>query len=185
MRRSQSISKAPRSITGKLSGLVGLTAGTGALVALTVFLPLPTKFAKRPDITKEQAVKYSFYTVGAIAWLVGVICFIGLRGKGVGGETSPYWDVPRYFKSKSKAVDHGENIGDQQRSSLLPIPDEEEDGTATYGTLSKANMRSILPDTKTWKNIASLYFRALWYAFKAGHEDWRLGLAYLGGFVAR
>lgn len=60
-----------------LAGLVGMFTGCGALVALLIFLPLPTRFQSghRP----ATAVADAFYVVGSIAIVVAIGCFFGLR----------------------------------------------------------------------------------------------------------
>ena len=68
----------PEASTSQLSGLVGMFTGLGALLALGFFLPLPTKFQK-VGVPPSEAVADSFYVVGAIALLVAVTCFFGLR----------------------------------------------------------------------------------------------------------
>jgi hypothetical protein len=52
--------------------------GCGALVALFVFLPLPTQFQNAGE-SPAKAVADGFYVVGAIAILVALGCFFGLR----------------------------------------------------------------------------------------------------------
>jgi hypothetical protein len=70
-----------------LAGYVGVFTGCGALVALTVFLPLPSRFSSIEGVTLAQAVQYSFYVVGTISLLVAVFVFFGLRGlKGEEGK---------------------------------------------------------------------------------------------------
>lgn len=64
--------------TSHLAGLVGMFTGCGALVALSIFLPLPTRFQKAGE-TPASAVADAFYVVGAVAILVAVGCFFGLR----------------------------------------------------------------------------------------------------------
>ncbi|KAF1838749.1 hypothetical protein BDW02DRAFT_564609 [Decorospora gaudefroyi] len=62
--------------------------GCGALVALLIFLPLPTQFqdaGERP----ATAVADAFYVVGAIAMLVALGCFFGLRK--LPGEEAKGW----------------------------------------------------------------------------------------------
>ncbi|KAK5663877.1 hypothetical protein OQA88_83 [Cercophora sp. LCS_1] len=63
-----------------LAGYVGLFTGCGALVALTLFLPLTSRFAPIEGVTMAQAVQYSFYVVGTISFLVAIFVFFGLRG---------------------------------------------------------------------------------------------------------
>lgn len=64
--------------TSQLAGLVGMFTGCGALVALLVFLPLPTRFQDAGE-NPAAAVAAAFYVVGAIAILVAIGCFFGLR----------------------------------------------------------------------------------------------------------
>lgn len=74
-----------------LAGFVGLFTGCGALVALVLFLPLPTKFGEIEDVTPGEAVSYSFYVVGAISFLVAIFVFVGLRN--LRGEEGKGWSV--------------------------------------------------------------------------------------------
>jgi hypothetical protein len=72
-----------------LAGYVGLFTGCGALVALSLFLPLPARFGRLEGVTMGQAVTYSFYTVGAIALWVAVFVAYGLRN--LRGEEGKGW----------------------------------------------------------------------------------------------
>jgi hypothetical protein len=74
--------------TSHLAGLVGMFTGSGALVALLIFLPLPTRF-QHIGVKPATAVAYSFYIVGAIALLVALGCFFGLRK--LPGEEGKTW----------------------------------------------------------------------------------------------
>lgn len=74
--------------TSQLAGLVGMFTGCGALVALLVFLPLPTRFQDAGE-TPARAVADAFYVVGAIAILVAFGCFFGLRS--LPGEEGKGW----------------------------------------------------------------------------------------------
>lgn len=74
--------------TSQLAGLVGMFTGCGALVALFLFLPLPTQFQRNGE-SPAAAVADAFYVVGAIAFLVAVGCFFGLRR--LPGEESKGW----------------------------------------------------------------------------------------------
>jgi hypothetical protein len=62
--------------------------GCGALVALFVFLPLPTQFQNAGE-SPAVAVADAFYVVGAIALLVALGCFFGLRQ--LPGEEAKGW----------------------------------------------------------------------------------------------
>jgi hypothetical protein len=72
-----------------LAGYVGLFTGCGALVALSLFLPLPARFSKLEGVTLADAVKYSYYVVGVVSFLVAVFVFFGLRG--LRGEEGKGW----------------------------------------------------------------------------------------------
>ncbi|ELR04358.1 hypothetical protein GMDG_06733 [Pseudogymnoascus destructans 20631-21] len=84
------LSRASRASTPpRMAGLVGLFTGLGALLALTLFLPLPAQFASFKGITQSAAVAYAFYTVATVAVLVAGACFIGLRG--IRGDDGKGW----------------------------------------------------------------------------------------------
>ncbi|KAL6696130.1 hypothetical protein J3F84DRAFT_326062 [Trichoderma pleuroticola] len=82
----------PQGRSGKssvLAGYVGLFTGCGALLALSCFLPLPARFGEVDGVTPGEAVSYSFYVVGAVALLVAVFVFFGLRN--IQGEQGKGW----------------------------------------------------------------------------------------------
>lgn len=72
-----------------LAGFVGTFTGAGAVVALVLFLPLPARFGEISNVTPGQAVSYSFYVVAAIAFLVALFVFFGLRN--LRGEDGKGW----------------------------------------------------------------------------------------------
>ncbi|KAI1769022.1 hypothetical protein GGR53DRAFT_475426 [Hypoxylon sp. FL1150] len=72
-----------------LAGYVGLFTGCGALLALVLFLPLPAQFSKKEGVTPAEAITHSFYVVGAVALVVAVFVFFGLRG--LKGEEGKGW----------------------------------------------------------------------------------------------
>lgn len=72
----------------RLAGLVGLFTGSGALLALGVFLPLPA-FFQRSGIEPGRAVTDSFYIVGVTSIVVSLCCFLGLRN--LHGEEREGW----------------------------------------------------------------------------------------------
>lgn len=74
--------------TSQLAGLVGMFTGCGALVALLIFLPLPTRFQQAGE-SPAAALAAAFYLVGAIAILVAIGCFFGLRQ--LPGEDEKGW----------------------------------------------------------------------------------------------
>jgi hypothetical protein len=80
--------------TGKpsaLAGYVGLFTGCGALVALSLFLPLPARFGEIDGVTPGAAVAYSFDVVAVVAWIVAIFVAFGLRN--LQGEDGKGWRV--------------------------------------------------------------------------------------------
>ena len=69
----------------RLAGLVGLFTGLGALIALTLFLPLPARLGDR-GLGAGEAVRDSYYIVGGVALAIAIVCFFGLRGLPVKGR---------------------------------------------------------------------------------------------------
>jgi len=78
-----------------------MCTGLGALVALGLFLPLPTRF-QEGGISPADAVAYSFYVVGGVALLVATICLFGLRN--LPGEEYKGWS--RLFQSHLSKPDN-------------------------------------------------------------------------------
>lgn len=77
--KDNSVGSIRRPATTRLAGFVGLFTGCGALLALSLFLPLPTFLRARGE-NPGLAVTHSYYIVGATALLVGIGCLYGLRG---------------------------------------------------------------------------------------------------------
>ncbi|EPS37130.1 hypothetical protein H072_9266 [Dactylellina haptotyla CBS 200.50] len=199
----------PKPITGKLSGIVGFMTGCGALIALVFFLPLPAKFQDK-HMTRTQALKHTFYVVACVAWIVSLAVLVGLRGANVGGKTWEFWKSGIFAKAvqiwnrKGKANDSllsnsdeeaapssgsgATDIGSQQEGSSL-FPDSssiQSTGSSSSRTAGYDAIRRPTPPVQTsWKEKVNVYFGGLRLALKAGTEDWRIGLGYLGGFVAR
>jgi hypothetical protein len=98
-----------------LAGYVGLATGCGALVALVLFLPLPTRFGSIDNVTQAEAVSYSFYVVGVISLLVAVFVFFGMRN--LPGEEGKGWSVLLGLKNKTEDGAHGEDSARSEVSS--------------------------------------------------------------------
>jgi hypothetical protein len=75
----------------RLAGIVGLFTGCGALVALSLFLPLPAQFSHLKGVSQGQAVADSFYVVGCISIFVAGFCLFGLRD--IRGEEGKGWGL--------------------------------------------------------------------------------------------
>lgn len=100
-----------------LAGYVGLFTGCGALVALSLFLPLPTRFGKLEGVTMAQAVTYSFYVVGAFSLAVAIFVGFGLRD--LRGEEGKGW---RMLLGLRKANPDGTGAveGEVPKKNLVP-----------------------------------------------------------------
>ncbi|GKT53421.1 major facilitator superfamily transporter [Colletotrichum tofieldiae] len=86
-----------------LAGYVGLFTGCGALVALSLFLPLPARFGEIDGVTSADAVADSFYVVGIVAFVVAIFVFFGLRN--LKGEEGKGWSVLLGLKTHSDSED--------------------------------------------------------------------------------
>ncbi|TDZ60723.1 hypothetical protein CTRI78_v004739 [Colletotrichum trifolii] len=101
-----------------LAGYVGLFTGCGALVALSLFLPLPARFGEVDGVTPSQAVADSFYVVGVVAFVVAVFVFFGLRD--LKGEEGKGWSVLFGYKNSSRAENGSEDQEHPHRPKVLP-----------------------------------------------------------------
>ena len=115
---SKSSSSPPR-----LAGLVGVFTGCGALVALALFLPLPSQFSHIKGISQGQAVADSFYVVGAISLLVACFCFFGFRG--LHGEEGKGWRLllgrsPSSQGYQTAPQSEDDEVTDMPRAPFLP-----------------------------------------------------------------
>lgn len=158
----------PSEKTTALAGYVGLFTGCGALVALALFLPLPARFSEIKGVTQSDAVSYSFYVVGAVSLVVAVCVLFGLRK--LKGEKGKGWKLLLGIKRRdehSRDVDvHGT---DRPRGQVSRTHEQPRKHTGALTTLQKT-----LP-----------YLHLLKDSVLLGFTDSRVGLGYLGGFVAR
>ncbi|PYH47675.1 putative MFS transporter [Aspergillus saccharolyticus JOP 1030-1] len=79
---------AEKTPSSKLAGYVGMCAGSGALVALVVFLPLPSRL-QQWGMSPPESIRYSYYIVALVSLLIAVFCSIGLRN--LPGENKKAW----------------------------------------------------------------------------------------------
>jgi len=102
--------------TSQLAGLVGFFTGAGALVALLIFLPMPTWFQGEGQ-SRVQSVQTSFYIVASVAVCVAIFIFVGLRN--LPGEDdkslSALWSTP--YDESTKTTDDG-----HLHTTLTPAP---------------------------------------------------------------
>ena len=165
--RSVSADRESREHAGKkagrpsaLAGYVGLFTGCGALVALTLFLPLPAKFGEREGVTPGQAVEYSFYVVAVVSLVVAVFVAFGLRN--LKGEEGKGWRA--LFGRKKDDITGLDEAGSSRQVSFL-----------IHGLAITTNIsQKLVP-----------YLHLLKDSILLGWADSRIGLGYLGGFVAR
>lgn len=146
-----------------LAGYVGLFTGCGALVALSLFLPLPARFSHIEGATLGDAVKYSFYIVGTISFLVGIFVFFGLRG--LRGEEGKGW---RLLFGLRGSTPRGTG------SDSSPAPKNVRTITITVVVRSLIIWQKVIP-----------YWHLLKDSVRLGFTDSEIALGYLGGFVAR
>ncbi|KAK6950036.1 hypothetical protein Daesc_008359 [Daldinia eschscholtzii] len=139
-----------------LAGYVGLFTGCGALVALALFLPLPTRFSQKEGVTPAQAITHSFYVVGAVALVVAVFVFFGLRG--LHGEEGKGWRMLLGLRKQQQQDVNGPNGS----------------STCFASSMSRAAHSGPLP-----------YHKLLLSSLRLGATDPHIALGYLGGFVAR
>lgn len=92
-----------------LAGYVGLFTGCGALVALSLFLPLPARFGEVDGVTPGKAVEESFYVVGIVAFVVAIFVFFGLRN--LKGEEGKGWNVLLGLKANTSSEDDSNEDG--------------------------------------------------------------------------
>ena len=153
----------------KLAGFVGLFTGCGALVALTMFLPLPAEFGRAEGVTMAEAVAKSFYVVAIVALCVAAFVFVGLRN--LRGEDGKGW---RMLLGRPKPA----------MASLLSLSSSRRDEVAHLeevlgeGPLSQSKGPLLSDDSMS-------YWRLLRDSVELGFSDSNIALGYLGGFVAR
>lgn len=149
----------------KLAGFVGLFTGCGALVALTLFLPLPAEFGRKDGVTMAEAVADSFYVVAAVAVVVAGCVFVGLRN--LRGEDGKGW---RMLLGRPNPTSPA---AASRRDEIVRMEE-----VIAEGPLSAKSASSSSGD-------ALPYWRLLRDSVELGFTDANIALGYLGGFVAR
>lgn len=74
--------------SSRLAGFVGMCTGCGALISLTILLPLPAHFQEM-GLSPASAIQYTYYTTAVIAVVVSFCCSVGLRN--LPGEDGKSW----------------------------------------------------------------------------------------------
>ncbi|KAF8452973.1 hypothetical protein BGX38DRAFT_1180004 [Terfezia claveryi] len=173
---SPGITRPPTSPSSKLAGIVGLFSGLGALLALSVFLPLPTlldpsRHSTSPTHAKVNAtgtgvgLKRSYWAVATYAVVCGTACWFGLPHY---GEESP----------KRRMRSGGGLLSGKISRWWRPLFGKRDAATSdeAEGLLQERSRRDNRPSAS----------RMLIRALKVGHDRWRtIGISYIGGFIAR
>ncbi|KAK9458491.1 major facilitator superfamily domain-containing protein [Lipomyces oligophaga] len=153
---------------GTLSGLVGLCTGLGAVMAVTLFLPLPNRLERMYSLSPEGALRGAFYIVGVFALVVSVVLHNTLRHDPAKSLTK--WIRSIRYKRRRQAAANATylagNSTDQTETTYEYLIEEEEDIGHLY--LEERNN----------------YFRLLIKGFTAASEP-DIFLAYVGGLIAR
>ncbi|KAI1822310.1 hypothetical protein F4861DRAFT_396818 [Xylaria intraflava] len=144
-----------------LAGWVGVFTGCGALVALTLFLPLPAQLSKKEGVTPARAITDSFYVVATVALAVAVFVFFGLRG--LKGEEGKGWQMLMGLGSRESSPAPGSAFA---RLTALQ----------NGGEINGKEDRAAKPLPYRYLLLSSL---------RLGVTDPHIALGYLGGFVAR
>ncbi|KAL8997282.1 MAG: hypothetical protein Q9188_006367 [Gyalolechia gomerana] len=74
---SSSQSQTEKSVHSRLAGFVGFFTGVGALLAVAVFLPLPSRLQQR-GLPPDEALVDTYYLAGATGVVVAIVCYFGL-----------------------------------------------------------------------------------------------------------
>jgi len=141
--------------TGRLAGLVGMLTGFGALLALGLLLPLPTHFSTRPGVTPAAAVKISYFIVAGIAGVIAVWCYLGLPPPRNPANGNTWQDIKTWVWTRVWGGDP------------VFVVSPEDAGGRRKGAVQVSGIRGLLS------------------ALKLACVDGRIGVAYVGGFVAR
>ncbi|KAK9476154.1 major facilitator superfamily domain-containing protein [Lipomyces japonicus] len=155
---------------GNLSGLVGLFTGFGAVIAVTVFLPIPNKLEKW-GLSPEDALRRAFHIVGGLAIAVAIILFFTLR-------QDPNKSVTKWI---NELIDKNKNIGAADINDNLHDFDVNINGTGANTAHQERELEGADYRYPT-KNLS--YFSLLLKGFTAASEP-DICLAYIGGLVAR
>ncbi|KAK2745036.1 hypothetical protein FQN55_006393 [Onygenales sp. PD_40] len=147
---STTVEEKPRKgSTSHVAGFVGMLTGSGAVVALLIFLPLPAWF-ERSGYSPAQSIKSSYYIVAVLAIVVSCGCFMGLRHL----PDDQYTGWRSLFKS------------------TRPPP-------------SDGSEAPVNPTSPLFSWLPQSYLSQFSKSFLLGFQYSDIGLAYLGGFVAR
>jgi MFS family permease len=64
---------------GVIASLCGISSGIGALIAVFVFLPLPTRFSAGDDTRLATGIRATYFLCGGLAIVLAILLFFGLK----------------------------------------------------------------------------------------------------------
>ncbi|KAK9332198.1 major facilitator superfamily domain-containing protein [Lipomyces starkeyi] len=170
---------------GTLSGLVGLCTGLGAVMAVTVFLPIPTSLEERYGLSPEESLKGAFYIVGTVAVVVGVVLFAGLRQDP--SRSLSMWIRSIRFNRRRNRLNRLRQLSSRRQSVDSHASTESNGGIQDTG-LDDAGYDSLAEEEhelgSRYLEKNNSYFRLLLKGFTAASEP-DIFLAYVGGLIAR
>lgn len=90
------LSSVARPANGKISALVGVSTGLGAIFAVSVFLPLPVRLSEKYDIVMREALQFSYSIIACFSILSAVVLALfaynsKLFQTGSIPQKIPYW----------------------------------------------------------------------------------------------
>lgn len=158
---------------GTLSGLVGLCTGLGAVMAVTVFLPIPTHLEHKYGLSPETSLRTAFYIVGMLAIFVGGVLYVGLRH-------DPSKSLTKWVRSIRYNHRRHQILRDQVSRSGHLSDGENREVDNVYESLAEEGNEF----GSQYLEEQSSYFRLLLKGFTAAAEP-DIFLAYVGGLIAR
>ncbi|KAI4161416.1 MAG: hypothetical protein L6R39_000088 [Caloplaca ligustica] len=108
--------QARESYHSRRAGLAGLFAGTGALLAVGLYLPLPSRLQKL-GVTSERALADTYYLAGATAIVVAIACYLGLNP----GNSDPNSTAKSSVKDSSVAKRASESFSSIPKALRLGL----------------------------------------------------------------
>jgi MFS family permease len=151
---------------GKLASLVGLCAGLGALISLSLFLRIPSYFK---DAATGLHVAYG--SVAILSLLFSITLLFALVGK-----------------NRSDQIDQEDPLRHSSTSSMPSLEEVNQDGTPVSShspeQLSNETTSLIPHQSSTEPNLNATFLSIAKKGFKAALQDPRVLLGYTASFLA-
>ncbi|KAJ3335577.1 hypothetical protein HDU93_004972 [Gonapodya sp. JEL0774] len=162
---------------GKLSGIVGVTTSCGALLALFVFLRLPSSLSKDPQgLVDARSIRLTYYVVGAVALVFSIVLWFGLKQTKDGNlADSAAADLPRPLSitevsSQTSLLGQSSNSGVSVAAVDITVEHSMAPNPSTSTKKESRHEKSI--SQIAWEGISAM-------------RDVRVLLGYIGAFCAR